>query len=345
MIVERHGGGQNVIEYTTASGGFHYGAGLALVAVLIASAFSFGQPHFHYGMHRDLALFVGHHGFKGIAECHALALLAGPGQGDVVVAQHDILRRRHNGMAVAGGKDIVRGQHQHMGFDLRFDAQRQMNGHLVAVEVGIEALAYQGMNLYRVALDQHRLKGLDAHTVEGGSPVQEDRMLVDYFFQNVPNALIAAFEHLLGRFDGIGHASILEAPDNKGLIQLQSDALGKAALIKLQFRADYNHGSGGIVYALTQQVLAEASLLALDHIGQALERTIARTEHRTTTTSVVQQGVDGLLQHPLFITDNHFGGIEVDQFFQSIVAVDDPAVQVVQIAGGEITAFEQHQGS
>jgi hypothetical protein len=37
-------------------------------------------------------------------------------------------------------------QHQHVRLGLRLDGQRQVHGHLVAVEVGVEALADQRVN-------------------------------------------------------------------------------------------------------------------------------------------------------------------------------------------------------
>ena len=46
-----------------------------------------------------------------------------------------------------------------------------MHGHLVAVEIGVEALAHQGMQLDGIAFDQHRLEGLNAHAVQGRGAV------------------------------------------------------------------------------------------------------------------------------------------------------------------------------
>jgi hypothetical protein len=41
-----------------------------------------------------------------------------------------------------------------------------VHGHLVAVEVGVEGGADQRVELDRLALDQHRLEGLDAEAVQ-----------------------------------------------------------------------------------------------------------------------------------------------------------------------------------
>ena len=54
-----------------------------------------------------------------------------------------------------------------------------MDSHLVAVEVGVEGGADQGMQLDGMALDQHRLKGLDAQTVQGRCTVEQHGMALD----------------------------------------------------------------------------------------------------------------------------------------------------------------------
>src|ERR671918_354084 len=60
------------------------------------------------------------------------------------------------------------------------------------------------------------------------------------------------------------------------------------------------------------------------------------------TAAVVEQGVDGLLQHPLLVVDDDLGRAEVQQPLQAVVAVDDAAVEVVEVARGEPAAVELH---
>ena len=57
-----------------------------------------------------------------------------------------------------------------------------MNCHLIAVKVGVECRANQRMQLNRLALNQHRLKGLNTQTVQRRRTVQHHRMLADHFF-------------------------------------------------------------------------------------------------------------------------------------------------------------------
>ena len=57
----------------------------------------------------------------------------------------------------------------------------------------------------------------------------------------------------------------------EGTEQLQGHLLGQAALVDLQLGAYHDDGPAGVVHPLAQQVLAEAALLALEHVGEALE--------------------------------------------------------------------------
>ena len=226
-----------------------------------------------------------------------------------------------------------------MRFDLSLDRQRQVNGHLVTVEVGIETAADQRMDLNGIAFDQHGFKGLNAHAVKRGGTIQQHRVLANDLFEHIPDAVVPTFEHLFGALDGIGHAAIFQAANDERLIELQGDLLGQAALIEFEIRTHHNHRTGRVVHAFAQEVFAETTLLALDHVGQTLKRPVRGAQHRTTAAAVVKQRIDGLLEHPLFIADDHLGSIEVHQLLEPVVAVDDAAVQIVQVAGGESCRF------
>ncbi len=119
--------------------------------------------------------------------------------------------------------------------------------------------------------------------------------------------------------------------------------LGRPHWLSLQLRADDDDRTGRVVDALAEQVLAEPALLALDHVRQRLERTVRRAQHRTTASAVVEQCIDRLLEHPLLVADDDLGGVEVLQLLEPVVPVDDPAVQVVQVARGEVARLQQHQ--
>jgi len=98
---------------------------------------------------------------------------------------------------LAGEKMLFGAQHQHVRFGLGLDAEREVDGHLVAVEVGVEALADQRVDLDGVAFDKHRLERLDAMRCSVGARLSMDRVLVDDLFEDVPHLGVAAFQHLL----------------------------------------------------------------------------------------------------------------------------------------------------
>src|SRR5208283_3044327 len=116
-----------------------------------------------------------------------------------------------------------------------------------------------------------------------------------------------------------------------------------AALMQLELRPDDDHRAAGVVDALAEQVLAEPAALALDHVGQRLERPLVGSGHRLAAAAVVEQAVDGLLQHALLVADDDVGRLELEQALQPVVAVDHPAIKVVQVRGGEAAAVERHQ--
>ena len=97
-----------------------------------------------------------------------------------------------------------------------------------------------------------------------------------------------------------------------------------------------------VVDALAQQVLAEAALLALEHVGQALELVVGRAAHGTPAPTVVDQRVDRFLEHALFVADDDLWRLQLEQPLQAVVAVDDAPVQVVQVGGGEATTVQLH---
>ena len=47
--------------------------------------------------------------------------------------------------------------------------------------------------------------------------------------------------------------------------------------------------------------------------------------------AVVEKSIHGLLKHSLFIADDEFRSPEFDQFFQTVVAVDHPAIEIIEV--------------
>ncbi len=272
-----------------------------------------------------------------------LAGLSVAHQRDVVEAEHDVLARHDDRLAVGGMQDVVGRHHQHPRLELRFERQRHVHGHLVAVEVGVERRADERMQLDRLAFDQHRLEGLNPQSVQGRRAIEHDRMLADHLIEDVPNFRLLLFDQLLGLLDRGGQALGVEARIDERLEQFERHLLRQPALMQLEFGADHDHRTAGIVDALAEQVLAEPALLALEHVGERLQRPLVGAGDDAPAPAVVEQRVDRLLQHALFIADDDVGRAQFHQPLQAIVAVDDATVEVVEVGGGEAPAVERHQ--
>src|SRR5437660_448632 len=80
-----------------------------------------------------------------------------------------------------------------------------------------------------------------------------------------------------GLFDGGAMAEGFKLVIDEGLEKLERHFLGQTALMELEFGADNDDGAAGVVNALAEEVLAETALLALERVGQGLERAIIRS--------------------------------------------------------------------
>ncbi len=194
----------------------------------------------------------------------------------------------------------------------------------------------------RLALDELRLERLDAEAVQRRRPVQQHRVLGDDLLEHVPDDRAGALDHPLGALDVLRVAQVDQPLHDERLEQLEGHLLGQTALVQLELRADDDDRTAGVVDALAEQVLPEPALLALEHVGDRLERPVARTGHRTPAAAVVEQRVDGLLEHPLLVVDDDLRRAQVEQPLEAVVPVDHTAVQVVEVGRGESAAVELH---
>ena len=176
-----------------------------------------------------------------------------------------------------------------------------------------------------------------------GARFSSTGMVLDHLFQDVPHDRLLLLHHLLGLLDGGAVPGLLQPVIDERLEQLQRHLLGQAALVQLELGTDHDDRTAGVVHALAQQVLAEASLLALQRVGERLQRTVVGATQHAATAAVVEQRVHRFLQHALFVAHDDFRRVQVHQLLQPVVAVDDAAVQIVQIRRGKAAAVEWNQ--
>ena len=89
-----------------------------------------------------------------------------------------------------------------------------------------------------------------------------------------------------------------------GLNSSSAISFGKPALVQLELGTDDDDRTARVVHALAEQVLTEPALLALEHVRQRLERTLAAAANRLGATTVVEQRVDRFLQHALLVPED-----------------------------------------
>ena len=261
----------------------------------------------------------------------------------VIETQHNILARHDDGLAIRRAQDVVGGHHQDARFQLRFQAERHMHRHLVAVEIRIEGGADQRVKLNRLAFNQHRLKRLNAQAVQSRRAVQQHRVFADHFFQNIPHFGTFLFHHPLRGLDGGGVTVFLKLRIDEGLEQFQRHLLRQAALMELQFRPHHNYRTARIIHALAEQVLAEAPLLALQHIGKRLQRALIRPRDGAATPTIVEQRIHRFLQHALFIAHDDIRRAQFNKPLQAVIAVDDATIKIIQIGSRKTPTIQRHQ--
>jgi hypothetical protein len=187
------------------------------------------------------------------------------------------------------------------------------------------------------------LEGLDRQTVQRRSAVQQHRVALGDFLEDVPNFGRLLLDHLARTADGVDEAELLEAADDERLEQHERHLLRQAALVELELGTDDDDGTAGVIDALAEQVLAEATLLALEHVGQGLQRAVAGAGDRAAVAAVVEERVHRFLQHALFVVDDDVGRLQLHQVLQPVVAVDDAAVEVVEVRGRKPAALERDE--
>ena len=215
-----------------------------------------------------------------------------------------------------------------------------MAGHLVTVEVGVVAWAYERMQLDRAAFPEDRFKSLDTESVQCRCAVQEDRVFFDDIAKDFPDFRSELIDLLACRFEVACDASLDEFMHDERLEEFDRHFLRQAALIHFEFRADDDNGTAGVVDTFTEEVLTETALLALQHVGEGFQRAVARAGDGASTTAVIDQGIDSFLQHTFFVSDDDFRSTEFQKSLQTVISIDDAAIKVIQVGGGETAAIE-----
>ena len=179
--------------------------------------------------------------------------------------------------------------------------------------------------------------------MQSRSTVQKDRVSPGHFVQDIPHFRCPALDHLLRTANRVHQTHLFQAANDEGFKQHQRHLLRKTALIELKIRPDNNDRTTRVIDALAEQVLPETTALAFQHVGQRLQRTVPRSSHRAAMAAIVKQGVHSLLKHALLVPDDDIRCAQLQQVLETVVAVDDPTIEVVQIGSRKATTFKRNQ--
>src|ERR1043166_1606376 len=124
------------------------------------------------------------------------------------------------------------------------------------------------MNADCFAFDEDGLERLNGETMKGRRAIQQHRVTLRDFFQNVPDFGRLAFDHLLGRAHGVHVAKFLEATNDERLEKDERHFLRQTALMQLEFGTDNDDRTAGVIDVFSEKVLAETSALALEHVAE-----------------------------------------------------------------------------
>ena len=248
LVEITHFQGQLAIENGITNGGGY--EGYTLVAGLVKN-FAIGNINLNQGLQCYCMVEVSQLSFIHAAKAFAFTQSAFLYDSQIICTQNHILGRYSNGLAVLRRQDVVYGHHQHTCFSLRLYRKRQMDSHLVTVEVGVISGTYQWMQLNCATFGQDGLKGLNTQSVQSRCTIEEYGMLFNYILKDIPNFGFSTFNLTLCALNIGSNAAGNQALHYKGLEQLQSHFLGQAALMHFQLGAYYDYGTTGVVNTLT----------------------------------------------------------------------------------------------
>jgi len=194
------------------------------------------HQHLHRSMNVHLTLVVGNQSLFGAIESETFTLSPLTQLGNIVQTEYHILRRHSDRSTVSGIQNIVRLEHQHLCFQNCFIAQRQVNSHLVTVEVGIERGTCQRVELDSFAFNHLRLECLDTQTVQCRCTVEQYGMTLHYMLKDIEDNRFLAVYNLLGALHSLHDSALNELTDNERLVKFGSHQFRQTTLAHLQFR-------------------------------------------------------------------------------------------------------------
>ena len=262
---------------------------------------------------------------------------------NIIQTKDHILRRNGNRVSVCGVKDVMGSQHQELCLQNSLVAQRQVNSHLVTIEVGVKSGTGQWVQLNSLTLDHLRLERQDTVTVQCRSTVQQNGVSFHHMLKNLIDNRLTAIDDLLSRLNRLHDTALNELTDDKRFIEFGSHLFRQTALVHLQLRTYHDNRTSGVVHTFTEQVLTETSLFTLERVRERFQRTVSLGLHSRSLTAVIEERVHCLLQHTFLVTQDHIRSLDLNQTFETVVTDDDATIEVVEVRGRKTTTVQRNE--
>ncbi len=146
-----------------------------------------------------------------------------------------------------------------------------MDSHLVTIEVSIEGATYHRVEADSLPFDENRLERLNRQTMEGRCAVQEYVVVLDDFVEDFVGLFGLSIHHPTGGADVVGVFLGDELVDDKRLEEFEGHLLRQTTLVELELGTNDDNRTTRVVDTLSEEVLTEPSLLALQGIGERAE--------------------------------------------------------------------------
>src|SRR4029453_9136565 len=102
-------------------------------------------------------------------------------------------------------------------------------------------------------------------------------MTLGHFIENVPDLRRLTLDHFFRAAHRMHVAQVFQPTDDERFEKHERHLLRQSTLMQLQLWTDHNYRAARVIDAFAKKILTETATLALEHVAQRLERSIAGT--------------------------------------------------------------------
>lgn|GEM_PF-6156512 len=151
---------------------------------------------------RDNAIFIGMH--RIISRSIGESCLSCIHTGEIITSENHILFWHNNRLTIGWIEHILGCDHEFGSLELRLIGEREMDGHLIPVEIGIKGRTAEWVELNRLTLDKDWFESLNTESVECWRTIKENIFPLDNPIECIPYFFPFFFDNFFCVFDVVG---------------------------------------------------------------------------------------------------------------------------------------------